>query len=543
MVFLRASEMEGHFRWEARHLRARGRIADLESRIQEAEAMARDGLMPGEAQPRGSFEGICGEIHARLDEVEELTADDPEQRGALGRLRPLLVSSPPSWLPMAPSHGKRDRPAQQAATVVPASRIRELLEGMKSEEDRLLIQHNRTLFEGTRTFRKAILGGTATAVPLLALGFFAFAWGVRERAVAERMLSARRRELDQLIDLNLDLFALIDAEGRLLRLNQAWTETLGCPLSDLPGTSCFDLVHIEDLPAFRRAFAELPQGPAVSEFTCRIMRQDGSLRWLEWRGTILGDQVYAAARDITDRHLGEEANQTLTTELQARNRDLEQFATLASHDLQEPLRMVVAFTGLLARTCEGHLGEEADQYIGFAGDGARRMQCLIDDLLDYSRVGTRGKPLVFTSTGAALALALLNLQGAIQETAAVITQGPLPDLEADPSQLAALFQNLVGNAIKFRGPSPPEIHVAAAPENDRWHFTIKDNGIGIDPDNHARVFEIFKRLHPRSEYPGTGVGLAICKRIVERHHGSIWVASNPDRGTTFHFTLPSRGEP
>jgi light-regulated signal transduction histidine kinase (bacteriophytochrome) len=203
--------------------------------------------------------------------------------------------------------------------------------------------------------------------------------------------------------------------------------------------------------------------------------------------------------------------------------------------------MVASFTGLLARKYEGRLDPVADEYIRFAVDGAQRMQKLIEDLLQYSRIASQGSPPTPTSAGAALDRAALNLQQAVQDAGAVITRGPLPDLEADPGQLGLLFQNLLGNALKFRGPEPPAIHVSAVQEGERWHFSVKDNGIGIAPQHFDRIFEIFQRLHTRNAYPGTGIGLALCKRIVERHRGRIWVDSGPGRGTTFHFTLPAKG--
>jgi len=242
-----------------------------------------------------------------------------------------------------------------------------------------------------------------------------------------------------------------------------------------------------------------------------------------------------------ERQAAENAIQASNEQLRQSNRDLAQFASVASHDLQEPLRMVASFTELLARKYQGRLDAEADEYIGFAVDGARRMQRLIEDLLRFSRITSQGGPPARCAAGAALAQALLNLQGTIQETSAAITHDPLPEVDADASQLAMVFQNLVGNAIKFKGPSPPKIHISAVKEDGSWHFAVTDNGIGIDPKHHQRIFEIFQRLHTRAEYPGTGIGLALCKRIIERHGGRIWVVSG-GAGTAFHFTLPSQGE-
>ena len=225
-------------------------------------------------------------------------------------------------------------------------------------------------------------------------------------------------------------------------------------------------------------------------------------------------------------------------ELARSNAELEQFAYVASHDLQEPLRMVASFTQLLGRRYRGKLDQDADEFIGYAVDGANRMQHLINDLLAYSRVGTRSKPLAPTDCNAVFQQARDNLATAVEETSTVIYQDPLPMVLGDEVQLLQVFQNLIANAIKFRGAEPPQIQVTAARQGPEWVFAIQDNGIGIAPEHQERIFSIFQRLHQRSEYPGTGIGLAICKKIVERHGGRIWVESQPGKGSTFYFSLP-----
>ncbi len=219
------------------------------------------------------------------------------------------------------------------------------------------------------------------------------------------------------------------------------------------------------------------------------------------------------------------------------NADLEQFAYVASHDLQEPLRMVASFTQLLGKRYRGKLDKDADEFIDFAVDGANRMQQLINDLLVYSRVGTRGKPPAPTDLNEVLIQAEGNLNEAINESGALVTHEPLPIVAGDEVQLIQLFQNLLANAIKFRSRSAPKIHVTALQRDGDWLLGVKDNGIGIAAGQQERIFTIFQRLHRRSEYPGTGVGLAICKKIVERHGGQIWVESAPGEGATFYFNL------
>jgi light-regulated signal transduction histidine kinase (bacteriophytochrome) len=221
------------------------------------------------------------------------------------------------------------------------------------------------------------------------------------------------------------------------------------------------------------------------------------------------------------------------------NQDLEQFTYVASHDLQEPLRMVSGYMQLLQRKYGEKLDATADEFIGCAVDGAKRMSQLIHDLLAYSRVGTRGEEPEPIDANSALAGVMANLRGSIEDAGAAITHDELPAVNADFTQLAQLFQNLIGNAIKFHGEQPPRIHIGVRPAGDMLEFTVSDNGIGIDPRKRQRVVVIFQRLHTRDEYPGTGIGLAICKKIVERHGGRIWFESEPGKGSTFHFTLPT----
>jgi signal transduction histidine kinase len=225
-------------------------------------------------------------------------------------------------------------------------------------------------------------------------------------------------------------------------------------------------------------------------------------------------------------------------ELARSNRDLEQFAYVASHDLQEPLRMVANYTQLLAERYRGKLDEKADKYIGYAVDGAIRMQALINDLLVYSRIGRHQNPPQRVACDGIVQRAIRNLQAAIGESRAVVLCDPLPVVYADPGPLEQVFQNLISNAIKFHGPEPPRVKISAQEKGAQWVFSVVDNGIGIDSEYAETIFVIFKRLHSRTEYPGSGLGLAICKKIIEQAGGSIWVESEPGKGATFKFTLP-----
>ena len=224
-------------------------------------------------------------------------------------------------------------------------------------------------------------------------------------------------------------------------------------------------------------------------------------------------------------------------ELKRSNEDLEQFAYIASHDLQEPLRMVASYTQLISKRYSGKLDADADEFINFAVDGAQRMQRLIQDLLSFSRVSSKGKALANTSSEAALESALKNLSGAISDSEAVVTHDSLPRVYADGAQLMQMFQNLVGNAIKYRADEPPYVHISAAQCEARWVFSVQDNGLGIEGKYFERIFGMFQRLHKRDEFSGTGIGLAICKKIAERHGGTISVRSQPGEGSTFSFAM------
>ena len=252
--------------------------------------------------------------------------------------------------------------------------------------------------------------------------------------------------------------------------------------------------------------------------------------------TIKEIRIYS--NDITPRKRAQEKLARQADELARSNAELQEFAYVASHDLQEPLRVISGFTQLLSDRYSGQLDETADEFISYVVDGSERMKILINDLLEYSRVGTQGRPLEPVESSSALEHALSNLRVAMSEADARVTHDRLPKVQGDINQLSQMFQNLISNAIKFRAEHPPKIHISSVQVGESWVMSVSDNGIGIDPQYSERIFGMFKRLHGRGEYPGTGIGLAICSKIVERHMGKIWVESEPGNGSTFSFTLP-----
>lgn len=248
--------------------------------------------------------------------------------------------------------------------------------------------------------------------------------------------------------------------------------------------------------------------------------------------------IFESFVDARENMIAQKSRSLLTEELARSNRDLEQFAYVASHDLQEPLRNISSSVQFLERRYKGQLDGAADKFIGYAVDGANRMQVLINDLLDHARVNSRGGSFEPVESETCLYQAMANLKATIAESGAVVTHGDLPTVTADATQLVQLLQNLLGNAVKFQNEDSPRIHVSAERKGHEWVFSVNDNGIGIAPEYHERIFLVFQRLHGRSEYLGTGIGLAICRKIVERHEGRIWVESESGKGSAFYFTIP-----
>lgn len=349
-------------------------------------------------------------------------------------------------------------------------------------------------------------------------------------------------ERSRVFNLSSDLLCIADFQGYFKQLNPSWEKALGFTSEELASKPFIEFVHPEDKDATLKEMENLSKGNVTISFENRYLTKNGGYKWLFWSATpyLETGLIYAAARDITDRKKMEQDIKNKTDELARSNKELEQFAYVASHDLQEPLRMVASYTQLLAKRYQDKLSEEANEFIDFAVDGAKRMQNLINDLLEYSRVGTRGKPLVKVSTSEIVGKVLNSLKIIIDENEAFVDIGDLPDIYGDQTQLSQLFQNLIGNAIKYRGKASPEIKVEAADKGDRWVFAVKDNGIGFDKQYAERIFVIFQRLHTKEEYKGTGIGLAICKKIVERHGGTIWVESTAGKGSAFFFTIPKK---
>lgn len=363
------------------------------------------------------------------------------------------------------------------------------------------------------------------------------------RKAAEQALRESEERYRQIVE-HSPLAISIHTEGKVIFANSTTLRTFGAEsLEEFIGKPVVDFIHPDfrqlSLERIKIMVAENKPAPIIES---KFLRLDGTTfigETISIPSTYGGQHVIITfIHDITrDKEAEEKLKETMTG-LERSNRELEQFAYVASHDLREPLRMMVSFSQLLEKRYKDKLDKDAKEFIGFIVDGATRMSKMIDDLLDFSRVGRMGKPIELTDYNKSLSEALSNLKVAIQERGAVISHDELPSVMGDSGQITRLFQNLIGNAIKFCKDRTPKVHISAQLKAKEWIFSVRDNGIGIAPEHFERIFSIFVRIHSRGEYSGSGIGLAICNRIVERHGGRMWVESELGKGSTFYFTIP-----
>jgi signal transduction histidine kinase len=557
----------------------------LFSAVTDAENGWRGYVITGQEEYLEPYQSGLRNANGALRELHNLTADNAAQQSRLDALAPLiaerlaLLSTGVELrrsLGFAAAQGVlMDGEGKQLDV-----RILGAMGQMEATEQALLREREARAERASLMARMAILAGSTLAVVLVTAALFLIGQGFRASRHAEAALREARGQLeDRVTERTAELAltnerlreellerkraeevlreseerfrALVTATSDVVyRMSPDWSEMrqlLGRGFiadTEAPSRTWLqEYIYPDEQSRVMAAINEAVRTESIFELEHRVLRVDGSLGWTFSRAVPIKDtngQIvdwFGTATDITERKRAEESLSKRTEDLARSNADLERFAYVASHDLQEPLRMVASFTQLLAKRYRGKLDADADEFIGYAVDGARRMQALINDLLTYSRVGTRGKKWAPTSCEAVLEAAQMNLKNAIEETGGVVTHDPLPTVQADETQLRQVFQNLVGNALKFHGSAPPRVHVSAQEVDGEWRFSVRDDGIGIDPQYAERIFVIFQRLHTEAEYPGTGIGLAISKKIVERHGGRIWVESAPGHGATFYFTL------
>jgi PAS domain S-box-containing protein len=383
---------------------------------------------------------------------------------------------------------------------------------------------------------------STTKVPLFGakdevIGLVGISRDITERKRAEEALRLSQFSLDHAAD----AVFWVGPDARLVYVNEAACTSLGYRRERLLSMTVGDFDE-NARQRWNEIWGEVKQAGALTVESSHLTATgeripvEVNVNYLNFDGS---EYHCAFVRDITARKRAAEALERKARELAASNAELEQFAYAASHDLQEPLRMIASYAQLLARRYRGKLDGDADEFIRFIVEGAERMQTLIRDLLAYSRAGRASQTPARVDLQDCAQVSLANLRAMLEESAAAVEIRPLPELVGQRSQLIQLFQNLIGNALKYHGADPPRVHVSAERRGSEWLFSVRDNGIGIDPQYREQVFDLFRRLHSRNEYAGTGIGLAICKKIVESHGGRIWVESEPGCGATFHFTLPA----
>ncbi len=526
--------------------------------LDEIESGARGYFLTGKTEYLQPYQTGINVVGSRIDELRRLTADNPLQQRNIDRLQTLANR--------AIDRVHRQVVARQTPggpELTPAAlddkeimdQVRFATAGMKGLEMHLLEQRDALAAESAR---RAVtnFGLLLTLAVLLLIAFYVFIrHDLAERRRNGEALQASDKKFRAVMDSAPDAMLITDEKGKIQIVNLQAKKLFGYSRIELTGLDLAALVIGRSLPADEagkedssarlledRAFRDLRSMGAQFDG----VRKDGSSFPLDLSRSPLdvgSEHLFISAiRDRTDRENAEEAMRKFSLDLARSNAELERFAYVASHDLQEPLRMVSSYTQLLAKRYKGKLDANADEFINYAVDGASRMQKLINDLLALSRVGTQAKPSEPVDTGAVLARVISDMQPTIEGAGAeVVKPDQMPTVMADGTQIGQLFQNLVGNALKFRGEATPRVEVRAEPvENGAfWQFAFHDNGIGIEPQYFERIFVIFQRLHSKESYPGTGIGLAICKKIVERHGGKLWVDSQVGKGTTFFFTLPA----
>jgi PAS domain S-box-containing protein len=518
--------------------------------------------------PLGSAEGIL--VTAAIRDISRRKDAETHLAQMEGRYRGLLEAAPDAMVVVNPAgeivllnvqaekqfgYSRDELVGQQVKNIIPEGFAERLIaDGTRSAAEALAqqigtgIELNGRRRDGTEFPIEIMLSPLESSEGVLVTAAIR---NITTRRDAETHLAQMEGRYRGLLEAAPDAMVVVNPAGEIVLLNVQAEKQFGYHRDELVGQQVKNIIpqgFAERLIADgTRSAAEALAQHIGTGIELNGRRKDGSEFPIEIMLSPLesadGVLVTAAIRNITERKKSEEHLVKTVGELKRSNDELQQFAYVSSHDLQEPLRMVTSYTQLLAGRYKGRLDSDADEFIAFAVDGCNRMQGLIKDLLAYSRAGTNGKVLREVSAENALKEALANLRATIDQSSAVVTHDALPAIRTDETQLTQVFQNLVGNAIKYHGTEVPHVHVSATKNRgDEWTFSVRDNGLGIDPQYFDRIFILFQRLHGRDEFEGTGIGLAICKKILERLGGRIWVESQPEKGSTFYFALPETME-
>ena len=357
-------------------------------------------------------------------------------------------------------------------------------------------------------------------------------------------LEMQKKELQSILDSSRSYIFYKDKENRFLQVNKAYADILGMSKDKLAGKSLFDIFPKEQAENYWKDDKQVIRSAKPKLDIIEPMNIKNGIRYLKTdkipyhddNGNIIG--IIGFADDITRRKKAEEKLEFIMNDLKRSNKELEQFAYVSSHDLKEPLRMITSFLQLLQKRYSADLDDDANDFINFAVEGAKRLDIMINDLLEYSRIGSKEREFEYLQSENILETVLTNLKTSIEDNNVIIIHDQLPLIYSNNQQMVQLLQNLISNAIKYRSKEDPKIHISADLLDDEYVFSVKDNGIGIDQKHLEKIFTIFQRLHSRDEYEGTGIGLAISQKIVQQHGGQIWAESEPGKGTTFYFTIP-----
>jgi PAS domain S-box-containing protein len=386
------------------------------------------------------------------------------------------------------------------------------------------------------------LSGYITRFVVLAGVAALVSWFVGRERRMRRLREEAQQKVRRFFELSQDMLCTADTQGYFVDLNPAWEKTLGYTEEELRSKPFVEMVHPDDRERTAKEAAAIFKGEDTVNFENRYLAKDASVRWLSWNSVLGPDGlIYARATDITARRRADDELQELAAALKRSNDELGQFAYIASHDLGEPLRTIAGFAQLLEKRYEDQVDERGRDYIARMVGGVYRMQQMISDLLAFSRAGKEEIDRVPVQSSKMVEEIVQSLEQAVSETGTEIRVAELPEVAADRNQLIQVFQNLLSNAIKFNDSDHPRVEIGGVIENGGWRFSVADNGIGIDPEKRERIFAAFHRLHSRDEYPGSGIGLAICNKIVERHGGQMTVGNGLDgRGSTFTFTIAGK---
>lgn len=532
-------------------------LSKLSSLLMEMEHHRQNYLLTGKKEYRDIINNLWKSINTEIEKFGLLTKNNPAQQVRAAQLKDMfsmrkdLLEKTFSEFEIHGSKVISDLLFLQKRDDI-INKINRLIDDAENEEKRILIiwQKNADV-SSQRTFFLLPLG-TFASLAILVWIFMLLNSEVTERLRSEDALKKSEEKLRlknlynrTLLEVNLDPLVTISPEGKIRDVNSAVEKITGLSREELLGSDFSS--YFTDPAKANESYKKVFLDGSVHDYYLIIQHKSGKKTDVLYNAVTYKNEVgkiegvFAAARDITEIKRKEEELSKANENLNRSNQELEQFVYVASHDLQEPLRMVSSFTQLLGKRYSDKLDDDAREFINYAVDGANRMQRLINDLLEYSRVTTKGKPLVKVDLSVPLGMAVSNLRNKIQESGAVILNDELPCVKGDEIQLMQLFQNLIDNAIKFSSKELPQILIKSRVKENIVIVSVQDNGIGIDQKYKDRIFVIFNRLHGSKDYPGTGIGLAICKRIVERHGGKIWFDSEPGKGTTFNFYLNKIG--